>query len=918
MTATQPNREVAVVINFLQGSFQAGFDVSLQILNAGVPEHYAEIPTLPPAPEIPALYQAWRSRYVTLGGSGGGSGRAITPVANQPTHSRSAVQDCRAAAKALEQALTEWFEYNSFKFLRNEIRAQKLVLEDDSVPIIFNFRVPEADQLRRIPWHIWDLFRTDFLNAEVVLQAQIAPRSLPAQGPLRVLTIYGSESGSETGGISTDDDRAAWSALQARPDITITALNQPTKSQLRQVLTQQPWDILFFAGHSSSTADGRQGTLQIGQQPDGSPRLIAIAQLKEDLRRAVQNGLKLAIFNSCDGLGIADLLTELKVPFTIVMREPVADLVARRFIQVFLQQFSQGKRFYRAVRAARRELDWLENDFNNPLPSATWLPIVLQNPSQPELQWPTKPARKLSLLPILGLAGAVLGAVFIGWGLTQFFDRPPVTTASPTTAEPYSSLADANISLGEDLLTPDSMIRDFAGKQCDLTLKIKAKQAMSEGEYESAQTSFEQFLAACPQDPEAQIYHNNAAVLKRVLPNGTGLDQLSEDDRQKLMKATVMLPVVVPLRGDEPGTAQEMMRGAIAIQETFNPPANQPANQSKNPRKMLLQVVNDDSKSDKDLSDAAAEVAEILSQDPAIFAVVGHYNSDATEKAGHVYEAAKVVAISPTSTAIRNQVTERNGLPVDPFTLGEYIFRASPSDQFNAEAIVQDIKNEGIARVLIAYDSEDRYSLSFKTATVAVLKEQGIENKAICNFSVAGRFDARECLNQDPEAEAIIFIPSAEVKAEAGDLLRIASSTLPLWAGDAAYSDDNFRSWGDNYNGARVIIPWHQQSPYNDGSIFGKNDGKSWRTAMSYDASSAIATAILQQQANNSGNSGELSREGLREILADPDFAADGILGKGSIQFEAGDRTPTLKLGIIVEVTAKADGYDVQPISSNP
>ena len=903
---TKTNKEIAIVITFSQGSFQSGFEVSLQILNAGVPEHHAEIPHLPPAPELVALYETWRSRYVTLGG------RAIAPVANQPTHSRSAVQDCRAAAKALEQAMTQWFQHNSFKFLRNEIRGQRSILEDDSVPVIFNFRVSESDQLRRLPWHVWDLFQADFLNAEVVLQSQISPRGLPAQGPLRVLAIYGSE----TGGISTADDRAAWRTLQSRADIDITELNQPTKSLIRRSLVQQPWDILFFAGHSNS-AESRHGTLQIGQHPDGSPRLMAIAQLKEDLRRCVQNGLKLAIFNSCDGLGIADLLTELKVPFTIVMREPVADLVARRFIQVFLQQFSTGKRFYRAVRAARRELDWLENDFHNPLPSATWLPIVLQNPSQPELQWPSKPTRKLPSPWLAGavlmtVLGATLGAIALSKGRIPTLSLRPESSATNAIAPAYSSLTDGSISLGEDLLTPNSALR-----QCDLQTKADAAEAMNSGQYQKAKVEFEQFLSTCPQDAEAEIYKTNAAVLASVLPAGARLEQLSEAERQALAQATVMLAVPVPLQGNEPFIAQEIMRGTAAVQEKFNR-ENSPSSAQ---RKILLQVVNDDSIGDQNLSDAAVTVAAVLAKDPAVLAVVGHYNSDATEAAGRVYNEAGVVAISPTSTAIRTQRTDR-GSSEDAFTLGEYIFRASPSDQLNAKAIVEDMQQAGVERVLVAYDSEDKYSKSFKAATEAVFESSNItiETEAVCDFSVAGVFDGQDCLNQAPNADAMVFIPSAEVQEKAGNLLRAANSALPIWAGDAAYSKDNFQSWGDSFNGAKVVIPWHPLSELNDGSVFGRNDGKSWRTAMAYDATMALVTAIQQMapQASGTLEKGIREREAIKETMAAPSFVAGGILGEGSIRFKGGDRDQSTELGVIVEVTAKDGQYIVQPAETSP
>jgi hypothetical protein len=55
------------------------------------------------------------------------------------------------------------------------------------------------------------------------------------------------------------------------------------------------------------------------------------------LKRAITQGLKLAIFNSCDGLGLADYLTDLQIPQTIFMREPVPDRVAHEFLKNFLE-----------------------------------------------------------------------------------------------------------------------------------------------------------------------------------------------------------------------------------------------------------------------------------------------------------------------------------------------------------------------------------------------------------------------------------------------------------------------------------------------------------------------------------------------------------------------------------------------------
>ena len=61
---------------------------------------------------------------------------------------------------------------------------------------------------------------------------------------------------------------------------------------------------------------------------------LSLRDLKASLNQAVENGLKLAIFNSCDGLDLAEYLAARKVPISIVMREPVPDRAARYFFRI--------------------------------------------------------------------------------------------------------------------------------------------------------------------------------------------------------------------------------------------------------------------------------------------------------------------------------------------------------------------------------------------------------------------------------------------------------------------------------------------------------------------------------------------------------------------------------------------------------
>ncbi|MBC7883249.1 MAG: hypothetical protein H7Y37_18320 [Anaerolineae bacterium] len=94
--------------------------------------------------------------------------------------------------------------------------------------------------------------------------------------------------------------------------------------------------------------------------------------------------MQLAIFNSCDGLGLAWDLARLNIPNVVFMSEPVPDRIAYEFFAYFLQGFiTQEQSLYMAVRSARERLGEVEADF----PGASWLPTLQHNPAEPVLIW---------------------------------------------------------------------------------------------------------------------------------------------------------------------------------------------------------------------------------------------------------------------------------------------------------------------------------------------------------------------------------------------------------------------------------------------------------------------------------------------------------------------------------------------------
>ncbi|WP_088889230.1 CHASE2 domain-containing protein [Leptolyngbya ohadii] len=184
---------------------------------------------------------------------------------------------------------------------------------------------------------------------------------------VRILAILG-----DAEEIDIESDRRF---LEQLSQSKITFLVEPDRPTLNQQLWQGQWDVLFFAGHSSSQG---QRQMQIN-----SREYLTIEQLQYGLRAAIANGLKLAIFNSCDGLALARDLADLHLPQVIVMREPVPDFVAQAFLKSFLAAFSGGRSLYTSVRQAREQLQGWEDTF----PCATWLPVICQNPAEVPSLW---------------------------------------------------------------------------------------------------------------------------------------------------------------------------------------------------------------------------------------------------------------------------------------------------------------------------------------------------------------------------------------------------------------------------------------------------------------------------------------------------------------------------------------------------
>ena len=357
-----------VVIKIGTGTIQTGYAATVQIGSEGLPPQAETQARLPAAPDLPVLYQRWQQAYWQLGlpyrleAIGG-----VTNVSHA-----SELEQCRLLSHQVRERVHHWLNGEDFRPIREKILEQ--LNPQDTARILLQTQDP---LLQRLPWYELEFFQR-YRQAEVGIclpcYQQVNYQGSRSE-PVRILAVIG-----EATELNTQTDCKLLGDL---PNVAITVLQGPNREAFNQELwDERGWDILFFAGHSQSrpreAADSARGEILLNECDR-----LTIPQLKHALKKAIDRGLNTAIFNSCDGLGLANDLADLHIPQVLVMREPVPDQVAHAFLKGFLRSFATGTAFYVAVREAREQLQGLESRF----PCATWLPVIVQNLAEMPPTW---------------------------------------------------------------------------------------------------------------------------------------------------------------------------------------------------------------------------------------------------------------------------------------------------------------------------------------------------------------------------------------------------------------------------------------------------------------------------------------------------------------------------------------------------
>ncbi|KST64060.1 nSTAND1 domain-containing NTPase [Mastigocoleus testarum] len=382
--------QILVSLKFGDGDFQSGFSENKNILNLVNTEGVStelEI-QLPPAPEIPVLYQKWQNQYLSL----------VNPLRmgfkrKQTTNFSwsECYQDCKQSARSLQTQLNTWL--GNIKSQIEPVVISDSVTSDSNSEVIFVINTEQIksqstkDILHRLPWREWDYFPGNS-SLEVALylhESQLKFKQIEKVKPIdnqvfrrvKITSIFG-----DNQNIDIETDRELIEKLKQR-GAELTVLSQPERRDFIK-LWDEPCDVLFYSGHSQTDRENHVGSLKINPEDCLNPE-----EIRNTFREAIAKGLRLAIFNSCDGLGLAEQFANLGLPYIIVWREAVPDKIAQDFLKYFLGSFSQGKSLFASVRDARVKLQELTNkeDSQQQIPGVNWLPIICQNTLEVAPNW---------------------------------------------------------------------------------------------------------------------------------------------------------------------------------------------------------------------------------------------------------------------------------------------------------------------------------------------------------------------------------------------------------------------------------------------------------------------------------------------------------------------------------------------------
>jgi ABC-type branched-subunit amino acid transport system substrate-binding protein len=477
--------------------------------------------------------------------------------------------------------------------------------------------------------------------------------------PVKILMIVGQYIDPENV-IETRIDQELISNLPgaAQPNIVeVTSI-----AEVINALDNNKFDILMFAGHSSTLPDGTDTTIWLTDNLK-----ININQISNQIRNALNrrhHPLVLAIFNSCDGIGIDGQLKEqgIKIPYLIAMKARITDEIAHTFLTLFLRYFVRNRMsFQMAYQQA-------QNGLHSFVPGAESLPsLCLRQPMMPDLFWPLGRNR---YVPYFGVAIIIVIAIIFPKVIAIIFPRVMDIIAGN---RPPSKLETVTCKPNTELISCyNPSILNLSGSPIDQSIQKKLKAVFAEN---------------------------------KNIVDGVKARKIAE-------KNVIKIALSLTLNDrDSPNyeTAIYTLQGAIYLQHEFNnnPNAN---------KKLLILIANDPNKGNKAKAlDVTTEKLdkELIGRD--LDAVIGHYASKLTYYTlKNTFNKKELVLLSYAAAATRdenaqnhsiNQLTQKHNKT--------YFFRVTNTTREMAQLLAKYFQRQGIENIALFYNDTELFSSSF-------------------------------------------------------------------------------------------------------------------------------------------------------------------------------------------------------------
>jgi tetratricopeptide (TPR) repeat protein len=360
--------EISVLFKVEDSINESEYKLELAIYRNG--EHkLSQLGHLVIPPSILEQYERWLKLYNP-------SGSRISEISAQVTNvGGNNPEALLSLGCSLQKDLAKCYREGISRKI-SDLLLQELGGMDAAESIQIVVQVPDNHpRLRRLPWQLFFHELLDkYPRAEVSLANTHFISGPPPKAPtdrIRILKILGHDKN-----IDVSADSQLLKRLVPEDQAEIISLIKPSAFTVFEKIQAGQFDILFFAGHGEDE-DG-EGKIWLN-----STECISLSKLKSALRTAISKGLRLAIFNSCDGLGLAEDLAELSIPYVIVMRDIILDTAAQDFLRQFLTYFTTGDSLHQSVRQARQGLKVNDKKY----PFASWLPVIFQSPVARSLYW---------------------------------------------------------------------------------------------------------------------------------------------------------------------------------------------------------------------------------------------------------------------------------------------------------------------------------------------------------------------------------------------------------------------------------------------------------------------------------------------------------------------------------------------------